>query len=389
MGKTKIFISSTCYDLSQSRQDLKDCIIEMGHIPVMSENMDFPINPLESAQENCIEAVKKEADIFVLVIGNRYGYQIESGQSITNLEFLTAVQKGIPIYTFTLKSMIHVLPLWKKNPKSDFSEYVDDTKVFEFIEDVRSKRVLWNFEFESAQDIKEILKSQLSILLNESLSERLALKASSADDYLSSLSSKALNILLKKSDSYEMRLFLQMMSDEINKYVFEKNDCNYSIFIKKGAILKDVHSCTTWQSEKLDELEQAVDMLNNLFSAYEYYYGEPGAPADIKGLYYVAMRYGELYRFLLHWVMDVKSAVVCEECKDMLDAFSQLPMSVITQLEKFPEESLAIIEKSLEEVRLGKLTRGSSVNLSLHLSMDDSAEKHFYAEVDKLKSKYK
>ena len=388
MGKTRIFISSTCYDLSQIRQDLKRDIADMGHIPVMSENKDFPIDPMVSTQENCIEAVKKEADIFVLIIGNRYGYKLESGQSITNLEFLTAVQKGIPIYTFTLKSMIHVLPLWKKNPTSDFSEYVDDTKVFEFIEDVRSKRGLWNFDFEEEKDIIEKLKSQLSILFSDSLSDRLALKASPAEEYLSKLSAKALNIFLKKPDNYETRLFLQMMSDEIGKHAFEKNDCTYSIIVNKGEVLENAQTCSSWQSRKLHELQRAIEMLNNLFSAYDYYYGEPGVPSDIKGLYYVALRYGELYRYLLQWVKDVKSAEVCDECKAMVEAFSKLPLSVISQLENYPAEAMSIIEKSMEDIRSGKLKKGSTVSLTLHFTMDETANNKFLEEMSKVARRY-
>ncbi len=56
MKKVNIFISSTCYDLSQIRSDLKDFITEIGHNPILSEEHDFPINPNLSNAENCILA---------------------------------------------------------------------------------------------------------------------------------------------------------------------------------------------------------------------------------------------------------------------------------------------------------------------------------------------
>ena len=157
MAKVNIFISSTCYDLSQIRDDLKHCIIEIGHNPILSEQKDFPINPNLSSTENCINAVNSEADIFVLIIGNKYGSILESGKSITNTEFLAAINKGIPVYTFALKQMVTLLPMWKNNPNADFTYTVDNNKVFEFLADVREKRGLWNFEFEKAQDIIDIL----------------------------------------------------------------------------------------------------------------------------------------------------------------------------------------------------------------------------------------
>lgn len=384
MDKTKIFISSTCYDLSQIRQDLKDSIAAMGHIPVMSENKDFPVDPSTSTVENCIMAVKNDADIFVLIIGNRYGYKIESGKSITNLEFLTALQKKIPVYAFTLKSLIHNLPLWKKNPGMDFSGCVDDTKVFEFVDDVRSKQGLWNFEFENAQDIIEILKSQLSILFSSTLAERQALKTTVDDSILTNLSGNALELLLKKPENYEMRAFMQMMSDEIGKYAFLKNDCTYSICIRKGESITSIPSCASWQSDKLTELQKCVNTLNNLFSAFEYYYGERGAPSDIKGLYYVAVRYGELYGYLLRWVIDVKSADVCDECKPLNEAFADLPTEVISQLEEYPQESIKAIENSLNDVNAGKRAKGTTLSLVLHLSMGEKAQKRYKEEIAKL-----
>ncbi len=210
MSKTKIFISSTCYDLSQIRKDLKEGIEAMGHTPVLSESRDFPVNPSLSSAENCMAAVRNEADIFVLIIGNRYGYKLDSGKSITNTEFLTALQKGIPIYTFSLKNIIHILPVWKKNPLGDFSNVVDDNKVFEFIDDVREKKGIWNFEFESAQDILDILKAQWSILFRQALNSHKRIQ--DVDITLASkLSNKALKILLEKSNNFEILIFFQMM----------------------------------------------------------------------------------------------------------------------------------------------------------------------------------
>ena len=357
-------------------------------MPIMSENKDFPVNPLLSTQDNCVDAVKNEADVFVLIIGNRYGYKLDSGQSITNIEFLTALQKGIPIYTFTLKSMVHILPIWKKNPSSDYSDYVDDTKVFEFIEDVRSKKGLWNFEFEKAQDIIDVLKSQFSILLGETLSERLQLKCSVEDTIIKKLSGRALFLLLKRPDSFEMRLFLQMMSDEIERYSFAKNDCNYSIFIRKGDFIDDIQKCLSWQSRKLSEIQSSVEMLNKLFSTFEFYYGAEGVPSDIKGLYYVAVRYGELYNYLLNWVIDVRTTRVCKECQQLNEILAQLPIKVITQLEEYPNASMKTIEQSLEDVASGKLEKGSVVSLVLHVGLDEEIQSGFLNEINRLRQQF-
>ena len=87
--KPVVFVSSTCYDLKQVREDLKDFFEEnYGFQTMLSEFDSFPIDPCKGTFENCIENVDKAADVFVLIIGNRYGYVMESGKSITNLEYL-------------------------------------------------------------------------------------------------------------------------------------------------------------------------------------------------------------------------------------------------------------------------------------------------------------
>lgn len=386
MNKIRVFISSTCFDLSQIRKDLKEGIEAMGHIPILSENKDFPVNPALNSTENCIEAVRNDADLFVLIIGGRYGYQLDSGKSITNIELLTALDKGIPIYTFTLKNIIGVLPVWKRNHDADFSDVVNDNKVFEFVEDVREKEAIWNFEFESAQDIIEILKSQFSFLFNQTLQSHQRIQTLD-NDLLSKISSKSLKILLDKSEQYEMLAFLQMMQDEIDKYKYLKKDCDHSVIIKPGQYISEAIKFTDWQQEKIQQVEKAIDSLNNLFVALNYYYGEPGISSDLDGLYYVARRYGELYGFLLEWVIDVRSTNTDDIYGDVTNALSNIPIMSISQIEEFPSASMKAIQQSIHAIKDGSMESGSTVNLSLQLSVDDSVMNQFHMEMEKLKKK--
>lgn len=256
MAKVNIFVSSTCYDLSQIRNDIRQCIIDMGHNPILSEVQDFPVNPNLTNVENCINAVKNEADIFILIIGNKYGSISDSGTSITNTEFLTAIEKNIPIYTFAKKEMINILPIWERNHNADFSHVVDTSEIFEFLSDVRQKRGLWNFEFENAKDITEILKVQLSNLFKESLKYRNIISRNNESDLFDKISSASINILLKKEDCYEIRFFMQAMYDEIQKYTDLKNDYTYTILFKIEDNLTDAEQTFNWLQFKLNQLSK-------------------------------------------------------------------------------------------------------------------------------------
>lgn len=131
-----VMVSSTFYDLRQIRADLAHFIAdELGYVPLLSELPSFPIDPDVDTIENCRARVEKDANIFVLVIGGRYGsIDDKTDKSITNLEFLSARHKGIPIYAFVDKNVLAVVPTWKNNRAADFSATVDTTRVFEFIE---------------------------------------------------------------------------------------------------------------------------------------------------------------------------------------------------------------------------------------------------------------
>ena len=387
MSKTRIFISSTCYDLSQIRKDLKEGIEAMGHEAVLSENKDFPINPSLTSAENCIEAVRNDIDVFVLIIGNKYGYKLESGKSITNSEFLTAVEIGIPVYTFSLKQMVDILPFWKKNKDADCSDLVDDNKVFEFLEDVREKRSIWNFEFESAQDILEILKSQLSIMFKHSLG-RCRIVEKIDDSLIDAISGKALKILVDKPELYEIRFFLQLIQDEINKYRNLKRDCEYAIVLKTGPYLDGILEISDWQLKMIHQLEKIMDSLNRLMKAFENYYGELGVESDVDGLYYVALGFGEHYAHLLNWVLDVLSVSADEEFDTLLCLLSKLPLKAMEQFEAFPNHAMDQIDSSYRHLKEGTIERGTTISLTLTLGIDDDVQNKLNAEIDRLKAKY-
>ena len=84
--KPSIFVSSTCYDLKQIRQDIREFIeTDLGYEAILSEYDSFPIDPDKDTINNCLRVVEQRADIMVLIVGSRYGYITDHGEkSITN-----------------------------------------------------------------------------------------------------------------------------------------------------------------------------------------------------------------------------------------------------------------------------------------------------------------
>jgi hypothetical protein len=114
-SKPSVFLSSTCYDLGQLRVDLGTFIErDLGYTAMMSEHPSFPIDPDTTTIENCRRRVDQDADVLVLVVGARHGtVDPATSRSITNIEYVTAKAKGIPVYAFVHKPVLAALPLWR------------------------------------------------------------------------------------------------------------------------------------------------------------------------------------------------------------------------------------------------------------------------------------
>ncbi len=91
----QIFVSSTYSDLINIRGVAYQAILEMGQVPVgyhdiaATNNIQETINPLIDNSE-----------VFVLIIGERYGTISPSGKSYLEEEYNFAVSKGKPILCF-------------------------------------------------------------------------------------------------------------------------------------------------------------------------------------------------------------------------------------------------------------------------------------------------
>jgi hypothetical protein len=95
--KPKIFISSTIVDLPSERKAALRAVEKVGGIPLMSE---FTMEAVDSNSLNaCLDKVGI-SDIYVLIIGGKYGWKPFGIESITELEYNKAVEMGLAILVF-------------------------------------------------------------------------------------------------------------------------------------------------------------------------------------------------------------------------------------------------------------------------------------------------
>jgi hypothetical protein len=333
-----VFVSSTCYDLNQVRADMKRFLESMGLDPILSEMPAFPVSPQTSPVENCIKAVKERADIFVLIVGARYGSQNESGKSVTNLEYLEAKAKRIPIYVFVLKQILNVLPIWKKNPQADYEGTVDTPKLFEFVETLRNAQDHWVFDFDEAQHIMDILRRQLAYLFMDGLILRDKLKDLKLSPVLTELTGKSLKFLWEKPIGWEFRLFASVLADELNADQKLKWDLSYGLKMGKIHDLGELPQMMQWVQQKLKDIQGLVHSSDRLMNkAFQEAMKEQGVSGDPEHIVYVARKIAQVRRELLVWTIDFNCTEVKPECERLISLISTSSQNVLEQLESIPK----------------------------------------------------
>jgi hypothetical protein len=165
MAKPRTFVSSTCLDLRDARSVVEKHLIELGHEPLLSDTLTFGVTPKKHSHHACLDQVDN-ADYFILIVGGRRGgTYIGSERSITNEEYRRAMKRGIPVMTFVSEGLETASRIYRKTPKADLSEFVDDVRVFDFIDLIRGESEdNWIRTYKTVEDIKRAITAQLAYI---------------------------------------------------------------------------------------------------------------------------------------------------------------------------------------------------------------------------------
>jgi len=172
MSCPRIFVSSTYYDLKHVREIIREFIEDLGYEPVLSEFSDIFYKPGDTVQNSCLREISS-CDIFVLIVGKRYGsYFPGDSLSITHREYIEAQNQSIPIYSFVDLDVLHDYEFHKKNTSSTNCSYrvVEDRNIFGLIEDIQeASKDNALISFTSIADILQHLKKQWASLFKNFL----------------------------------------------------------------------------------------------------------------------------------------------------------------------------------------------------------------------------
>lgn len=320
IGNTKIFISSTCFDLDQVRENLKITLEEIGHLPVLSEYPNFPVNPSKSTIQNCKENVRKNCDLFVLIVGNESGsIDKDSGKSIVNLEFDVAQQENIDTFIFIKKSIFELIPLWKDNPDADFSKKVNSTQVIEFAD--RLKNYQWVFTYNRASDIENILKNQLSVYLKNLIEEKKKGTLAPLPEFINE-SEEVREIALNRDDFWEYHLTIELLKDRYRKIKSRYKDVQTGYITSDSIVKRDLQECLDWVKAINRDYMDLMDVLKISFEQKMVEaWGEPGQAGDPIKIKKVVDHIYETCNRLVSLELHTKKAIVPEEYERLFEIF--------------------------------------------------------------------
>ncbi|WP_462252720.1 DUF4062 domain-containing protein [Ferruginibacter sp.] len=101
--KLQVFVSSTYTDLIKERQAAVEAILSSGNIPAGMELFSAG----DESQMTVIERWIDESDIYLLILGGRYGsIDIKTGKSYTQLEYEYAMEKNKPLFSVVINNSI-------------------------------------------------------------------------------------------------------------------------------------------------------------------------------------------------------------------------------------------------------------------------------------------
>ena len=163
----KVFISSVINDFEEYRQVAKRVVEIMGYKPIMSE--DFSARPY-SSDKTCITEVEM-ADVYIVILGEKYGFVTSEGISVTQTEYRAAKGSGKPILAFIKKCEMEAK---QKGFCQEVEEYQEGLfrRTFSSPEElkeeiIKSLRLLDQFQNAVSEDVfKEKMKQSLSIVSN-------------------------------------------------------------------------------------------------------------------------------------------------------------------------------------------------------------------------------
>ena len=373
-----VFVSSTMYDLSHLRGRLREFIERLGWRAVMAERGSFSVDANETTVENSLRNVRENTDIFVMIVGARYGsVDPDADKSVTNLEFGAARAAGVPVYVFVDRGVLAQLEVWRDNPQADYSAIVDTPRVFEFVDSFRGSGAVWTFPFAAADDILDTLREQFAYLIQDALGVRQMARGS--DPLLQELEGDALMLALRRDDNWEFRLFGTVLAQELDRRASLRREIEHRLE-RDEATYVDMLDFAEWGLNRLSEFERLGRSVETILNDHlPLALGEEEVPGDPLEIVAAARELAQLWEDAVRWTLRCRSVRVDPEARRAVVLLSNGTANILNEIWDFGHELLPRIEAAITAHAAG----GSEAVVEMKLEVTADFDE-FNEEMDRL-----
>ena len=333
-----VFLSSTMYDLSELRAQLRQFIEGLGWRAVMSEHDSFPIDANQTTVENSRRNVRENADVFVMVVGARYGsVDAEADKSVTNLEFVEARTRGVPVYVFVNKDVLAQLRCVEGKPRGRLlgrRRHTTDIRVHRLV--ARRWRVL---------DVR--------------IRHRRGHRERPEGD--------ALMLALRRDQYWEIRLFATVLEEELDRREPLRREIEHGL-ASDDVTFVDIVDLGSWALDRLDEVQRLVQTASTIVDSYmPQALGEDGVPGDPIELVAVARRLAQVWEDSARWSLRCRSVRVDDRAERVVDLLANVNAPMLDELWEFAHSINPRLNEAIEALAGGG---PSNLNLVLTLTAD-------------------
>ena len=360
------------YDLNHLRSQLRRFIEGLGWIAVMAEHGSFAIDANQTTVNNSLRNVRENADIFVMVVGARYGsVDPDTDKSVTNLEFLEARARGVPTYVFVDSAVLAQLSVWRSNPDADYSGVVDTPRVFEFIDSFRGSGDVWTFPFAITEDIVDTLRKQFAYLVQDALALRQM--AHGHDRLLEELAGDALLVALRRDPQWELRLFGTVLEAELDRRAPLRREIEYR-FAQADVTHINLDDFGPWAQDRLHELGGYTSTATAIVNDYlPQAIGDKGVPGDPIETAAAARRLAQVWEDSARWTLRCRAVRVDPGAERVVDLLSTMNANMLDEIWEFGHRITPFFDEGIPEYT-GDGPRVFEIPLTLTVDVDEFTE---------------
>lgn len=299
MAAPRIFVSSTYYDLRQTRNNIKGFIEGLGYEAVMHEHSGVAYTQNTNLEKDCYRELSG-CEIVVSIIGNSFGSQSSENElSITMNEIKTAIKNKKKVYIFIANNVYIENNTYMQNKENgNFkSAYTDNIKIHQFIEELKTfNHTNVIIPFDTTDQIIDTLKSQFAGLLQNLLTREASLtEAKTAYDLQETV--EQLKILIETereekeefSKKFESTIFVSnLLTRKIKNCINMKKS---SFFVKDLEALDEFMEIIGFKSVDLDDVyeekrkyQKIYDKKRHTITLQSGLFNEDGTLKDIRNI---------------------------------------------------------------------------------------------------------